>query len=228
MSQRFQTRGIILKRIDYAEADRILTFCTPDTGKLTAIAKGVRKPKSKLAGGIELFSVCDIGLVKGRGSMDTLVSTRLRKHYGHVSADYDRLQIAYGFLRLIDKITESDAGPEYFELLMNGLEGLDDARLDDDSVACWFYAQSMKLHGSVANLLEDINGHQLRESTTYAFSIEDGGFFASEHGVFAADDIKAWRVFHSADLQQLRRVRGLEKPANKSLATLRQFAEFQL
>jgi DNA repair protein RecO (recombination protein O) len=51
------TKGIVLTRTDYGEADRILHFLTPDQGKIAGIAKGVRKSKSKLAGGIELFSV---------------------------------------------------------------------------------------------------------------------------------------------------------------------------
>ena len=57
---RISTRSIILTRINYAEADRIITFLTPSNGKVRAIAKGVRKAKSKLAGGIELFSISDI------------------------------------------------------------------------------------------------------------------------------------------------------------------------
>ena len=62
------TSAIILKRVDYGEADRILTLLTPDHGKLSLMAKGVRKIKSKLAGGIELFSISTITFAEGRGS----------------------------------------------------------------------------------------------------------------------------------------------------------------
>ena len=51
------TEVIILARTDYGEADRILTVLSPEYGKLRLLAKGVRRVKSKLAGGIELFSV---------------------------------------------------------------------------------------------------------------------------------------------------------------------------
>jgi len=50
--KRINTHGIVLARTDFGEADRILTFLTPDNGKVKAIAKGVRKQKSKMAGGI--------------------------------------------------------------------------------------------------------------------------------------------------------------------------------
>ena len=77
---RYQTEGIILKRVDFKEADRIITFITPDKGKIGAIAKGVRKPKSKLAGGIELLTISDLGLIRGKGDLDQLISTRIKTH----------------------------------------------------------------------------------------------------------------------------------------------------
>ena len=55
--QTLRTEAIILRRTNYGEADRILNMLTPQHGKVSAIAKGVRKAKSKLAGGLELFAV---------------------------------------------------------------------------------------------------------------------------------------------------------------------------
>jgi len=49
-----KTKAIVLRRTNYGEADRIIQFITP-VGKISAIAKGVRREKSRLAGGIELF-----------------------------------------------------------------------------------------------------------------------------------------------------------------------------
>jgi DNA repair protein RecO (recombination protein O) len=71
--KRFKTNGIILARTNYGEADRIITFLTPDHGKVKVIAKAVRKSKSKLAGGIELFSISQISFIIGRGEINTLV-----------------------------------------------------------------------------------------------------------------------------------------------------------
>jgi DNA repair protein RecO (recombination protein O) len=76
-----QTKAIVLSRTDYGEADRILTFLTPHEGKLRLMARGVRKAKSKVAGGIELFSTSDISFLRGRGEIGTLISARLRKYY---------------------------------------------------------------------------------------------------------------------------------------------------
>jgi len=58
--KQFVTTGLVLSRTDFGEADRIITVLTPDHGKLRLMAKGVRRMKSKLAGGIDLFTVSDL------------------------------------------------------------------------------------------------------------------------------------------------------------------------
>lgn len=225
---RFQTKGIVLKRVNYGEADRILTFFTEDRGKVSAIARGVRKPKSKLAGGIELFSICNIGLVRGRSDLNTLTSTRLEKHFEALVKDYDRLQIAYDMVRFTDKLTDDDAGPEYYDLLVNGLQLLEDAQVSGSVAGCWFYMQILKLNGSLPNLLQDVQGSELKEDQSYGFSTEDGNFFVSELGNFGATEIKSWRVFLSARPNQLQGISGLDEPAGKSFKVLQGFVEFQI
>ena len=59
MSSDLRTQAIILRRTNYGESDRILTLLTPE-GKFSVLARGARKEKSRLAGGIELFSVSDV------------------------------------------------------------------------------------------------------------------------------------------------------------------------
>src|SRR5215467_6436426 len=97
------TSSIILARTDFGEADRILTLLTPDYGKLRLMAKGVRRVKSKLAGGIELFSVSDISLMRGRGDIGTLVSSRLVVHYRHIVEDIDRTMLGYELTRQLNR-----------------------------------------------------------------------------------------------------------------------------
>ena len=66
-----RTKAIVLRRTNYGEADRILTLLTP-LGQRNAIARGVRREKSRLAGGIELFAVSDVVLHRGKGSLYTM------------------------------------------------------------------------------------------------------------------------------------------------------------
>ena len=93
------TRGIVLARTNYQEADRIITFITPDQGKLRVLAKGVRKSMSKMAGGIELFSISEIGFLKGRGELCMLTSTRLEKYFDTIVQDINRTVYIYIYLK---------------------------------------------------------------------------------------------------------------------------------
>jgi DNA repair protein RecO (recombination protein O) len=225
--KRYQTEGIVLKRVNFGEADRIITFLTPENGKVAVIAKGVRKAKSKLAGGIELFSICDLSIIEGKGSVSTLTSTRLKKHFGVIVANYERMEVGYDAIRLINSFTDDNASKEHYMLLGETFELLNSS-CDESVVACWLYLQIMKLNGSLPDTLQDIVGADLVASSTYAFSIEDAKFFVSDMGTFKADEIKAWRVFISASPLQLVKIQGLEVPAQNSRKVLKAFAEYQL
>jgi DNA repair protein RecO (recombination protein O) len=61
-----KTEAIVLKQMDLGEGDRIVTFYTPGQGKLRAVAKGIRKPKSRLAGHLEPLTRCRVLVHKGR------------------------------------------------------------------------------------------------------------------------------------------------------------------
>lgn len=195
-SQRL-TQAIVLTRTDYGEADRILTLLTPDQGKLRLMAKGVRRVKSKLAGGIELFSVTDITYIRGRGDIGTLVSSRLATHYGHIVKDIDRTMLGYELIKRLHKSTEDEPEPEYFELLQQAFESLNTAAISLDVIRTWFSAQLLRLGGHAPNLLRETGGAKLSANQTYEFSFDDGAFRPQPGGSFGADDIKFLRLLFS-------------------------------
>jgi len=63
------------------------------------IAKGVRREKSKLAGGIELFALCDVVVRRGRGELGILTSAQLQQFYRHILDSYERMQFGYEMLK---------------------------------------------------------------------------------------------------------------------------------
>src|SRR4030042_4683973 len=67
----YKTEAIVLKHINLKEADRILPLYTPNQGKWSAVAKGVRRPRSRMGGHLELLTHCTLMLTRGR-SMDTI------------------------------------------------------------------------------------------------------------------------------------------------------------
>lgn len=172
--------GIILSRTDFGEADRIITMLTPENGKIRLVARGVRRMKSKLAGGIELFSVSHITYIKGRGDLDTLVSTRLMTHYENIVKDISRTMLGYDLIKILNKATEDEPEPEYFELLQQAFEALDNAAVDVELIRLWFAMQLLRLGGHTPNLQHDTRGDKLAADQTYNFSFEDMTFASTQ------------------------------------------------
>jgi DNA repair protein RecO (recombination protein O) len=191
------TRGIILSRIDYGEADRIITVLTPDYGKLHLMARGVRKIKSKLAGGIELFSVSDLVFIRGKGDMGTLVSSRLLRHYGRIVETLQRTMTGYELIKQLNRVTEDEPEAVYFQLLEQAFEALDMADIALELVQVWFVSQLLDIAGHSPNLQTDEFGHKLESSKKYNFSFDAMAFTSAEHGRFNASHIKLLRLIFS-------------------------------
>ncbi|HSX33957.1 MAG TPA: DNA repair protein RecO [Candidatus Saccharimonadales bacterium] len=191
------TQAIVLSRTDFGEADRILTVLTAQYGKLRLMAKGVRRVKSKLAGGIELFSVSDITFIKGKSDIATLVSTRLRTHYAHIVADLERTMLGYELIKRLNKITEDEVEPAYFELLEHAFIALNQPKIPTALIELWFGTQLLQLGGHMPNLQTDETGKRLEETASYTFDFERVSFAISPHGRYKAADIKFLRLLFS-------------------------------
>lgn len=206
-----QTRGIVLKRINFGEADRILTVITPEYGKLRLMAKGVRKVKSKLAGGIELFSISDISFITGRRDIGTLVSTRLVTHYGNIVSEINRTTAGYNALKLIDTITEDDSGAEYYQVLLRTLATLNNTELSIVLAESWLFMQTLRLGGHTPNLTTDVNGAKLEANTDYQFDFDAQAFFASSGGMYRDSHIKLMRLLLSEQPAKIAVVGGADQ-----------------
>lgn len=189
------TRAIILSRTDYGEADRILTLLTPDQGKVRLLAKGVRRVRSKLAGGIELFSVSTVTYIRGRGELGTLISSRLERHYGAIVTDLERTMLGYELIKQLHKATEDETESEYFELLDHSFKALNDLSVLLPIIRLWFWAQLVRLSGHMPNLQTDVHGKKLDATASYAFDVRQMAFVpASGTGGYNANHIKFLRL----------------------------------
>lgn len=193
------TQGIILSRTDFGEADRIITLLTPDSGKLRLMARGVRRAKSKLAGGVELFSVSDITYIRGRGEIGTLISARLVKHYGKIVHDVTRTMLGYELIKQLNKVTEDEPETEYFTLLEQVFESLDDATISLELIRFWFGAKLLGQAGYSPNLYTDASGEKLTPETSYTFNYDTMNFEASNSGYYTSDHIKFLRLAFSGN-----------------------------
>ncbi len=100
----FKTEGIILKRRNFGEADRILTIFSLHRGKITVMAKGVRRITSRRAGNVELLNRVQMYLYVGKG-MPILTEAESLETYQKIKSDLTLSTYAYHIIELIDKLT---------------------------------------------------------------------------------------------------------------------------
>ncbi len=116
-----KAQGIVIKRMDLGEADRLLTIYTDRAGKVRALAKGSRRPLSKLAGHIEPFSHTVFELHEGK-SFYVITGADLEVGFLGLRDDLEKTSLAYYLLEMVDALTtDNEAHEAVFELLRDGL-----------------------------------------------------------------------------------------------------------
>lgn len=205
------TQAIVLTRTNYGEADRIVTLLTPDQGKVRVLAKGVRKIKSRMAGGIELFSVNDITYIEGRGELCALISSRLQANYGNIIKDVTRTMYAYEVLKTVHKVTQDSPESEYFSVLQQALAAINDPSVDLGYIRLWLGMRLLSIGGHEPNLATDTSGQRLTQDKLYTFSYDDMAFSADDRGVFTSRHIKLLRLCGLSSALQLARIKNADE-----------------
>lgn len=118
----FATEGVILKKRNFGEADRLLTIFTRDFGKITALAKGARRPRSKKAGHIELGNWCKLFVARGK-NIDLLTEVQLKRAFGIADFREERANQIYHLLEIVENLTPiHQKNREVFILLVHFLK----------------------------------------------------------------------------------------------------------
>jgi DNA repair protein RecO (recombination protein O) len=120
----YQTEAIIIKRTNLGEADRVLTLYTRDLGKIKAVAKGVRRPQSKLGGHVELLTHSRLMLARGR-NLDIITQAQTLNHFLPLKEDLERTARGLYVAELVDAFTaERTEDPQLFDLMLDTLTHL--------------------------------------------------------------------------------------------------------
>ncbi|MBU4030629.1 DNA repair protein RecO [Patescibacteria group bacterium] len=130
----YKTEGVVIRRRDLGDFDRLLTVYTRDFGKILVKAKSVRKNQSKLRGHLELFLRSHLMVAPGRG-FDIITGAETIESYPFLHGDLPSLAAAYYLSELADKLV---SGPEkderIWELFLSSLRNLDQKNCDLASV----------------------------------------------------------------------------------------------
>ncbi|MEG3067513.1 MAG: DNA repair protein RecO [Syntrophaceticus schinkii] len=106
----YKAEAIVLRSIVYGEADRILTLFTREDGKVSAIAKGVRKTTSRLRGAVQLFSHTRLVLYSGR-SLDTVSQGEAEDEFSYLERDLECFATASYCAELVSRLTPEREAP---------------------------------------------------------------------------------------------------------------------
>lgn len=143
----YQADAIVLRRLDYGEADRILTLLTREHGKLAAIAKGARRSKGRNGSTLDLFSRSRMMLAKGR-NLDVIAQTERNGDVRNISGNLQRTAYASLVAEVVDKVLE-DRHPvdDIFELVVVTLGRLNAPDRSCRADAAWFLMRVLDLLG---------------------------------------------------------------------------------
>lgn len=139
MAVHYRTQGFILKKNDRGEADRILVIYTKNFGKLETLAKAVRKIKSKLRAGLELFCLSEIEFIQGK-TYKTLTDTILIDNFKNLKNDLEKLKTAFQLAEVFDNLVKGQEKDEnLWDLLVEVFKKLDDCRAFSVSCSLIYY-----------------------------------------------------------------------------------------
>lgn len=168
----YRDRGVVLRTIKLGEADRIVTLVTEGRGKVRAVAKGVRKTKSRFGSRLEPLSHVTLLLYEGR-ELDTVTGVETIDHFRDVRTDLDRLTRAIALLEAVDgTVQEGERDPRLYQMLVGALRTL--AAREAPLIVPAFYWKLLAQQG-VGPVVDRCATCGDADSELVAFDLNEGG-----------------------------------------------------
>ena len=141
-----RTEGIILRRLDFGESDRILTLFTRKLGRISGIAKGSRRPSSKIAGHLELFMRSSFLISRGR-NLHLITQAEVLEDYDSLRKDLKGIGLGSYVVELVDAVTyEEGSNLKLYDLLVTTLAALNTGE-DPEIIVHYFELHLLGLVG---------------------------------------------------------------------------------
>ena len=170
----YQTEAIIIKKTKLGEADRILTLYTPHLGKIQAVAKGVRRPRSKMSGHLELLTHSLVSLARGK-NLDTVTGTQTINSFLPLKSDLRLASYALYATELVNQFgAENLENQPLFQLLLQTLHRLEHGG-DNELVLRYFELHLLNETGYRPQLAQCVSCHAMLKPITNSFSPGAGG-----------------------------------------------------
>ncbi|HEY6736475.1 MAG TPA: DNA repair protein RecO [Candidatus Saccharimonadia bacterium] len=215
----YQTTGIVIGRTNFGEADRVIRLFTAEHGKLSVVAKGVRRIKSRAAGHLEPFGEVNLTLTTGRGSLDVITSARLQWYPHALTTDYARLERAFTLTTRLDRLTEpGESHPKVYRALDTLLRELDTGP-GTALLELWYTLQLLNALGYRPELGQCLLCGYNQPDRAYYFDATRGGLVCERDTTpgppaMSIPAIKLWRLMSDHPYEQIRQLQNGPELAN--------------
>lgn len=181
-----KTKGIVIREVSTGEADKIITIFSKSNGRISAAARGARRPKSAFSAGTQLLSYCDYVLYSGR-EMYSINSSDVIESFYDIRNDVVRLTYAAHFIDIItDTIQENQPAPKVLQLLLNSLHMLAKTDKSPELIARIFEIRLLSIVGYAPYVNSCIIcGSEELESCSFSF--QKCGFICNRESCIAND-----------------------------------------
>jgi DNA repair protein RecO (recombination protein O) len=202
---------VVLRKLDYGEADRIFTLLTRDHGKVGAIAKGVRRSSSKLGPSLELYGHVDVLLARGRGELDVVAQAQRVPGY-RIEGSVELMAHAALIAELAERVCEDRHPIEgVYELAVSSLDELS-REPDPRRASAWFLMTALDLLGYAPQLINCASCERPLAARPAPFSAAAGGFLCDRCALPSMEPvplatIKVLRLMASGDAATYRRLK---------------------
>lgn len=152
----YRDEAVVLRAQKLGEADRIITLLTRHHGRVRAVAKGVRRTRSKFGARVEPFMMVDVQLYRGR-SLDIVTQVETIQPYGdRLASDYPRYTAGTAMLETAERLTDEEGDPavQQFLLLVGGLRALSDGSHDPSLILDAYLLRALAVAGWAASLVD--------------------------------------------------------------------------
>ncbi|MEO6988222.1 MAG: DNA repair protein RecO [Aquihabitans sp.] len=173
----YRDQGIILRTYKLGESDRIISFITERHGKVRAVAKGIRKTKSKFGSRLDPTSHVALQLYEGR-ELDIVTQAETLDNFRTIREDLDRLTRAVTMLEAVDQLSlEREPNPGLYRMLLGALRAL--AANNGPLVVAGFHWKVLALEGFRPHVESCVTCQE--EDGLVAFDPAEGGLLCNDH-----------------------------------------------
>jgi DNA repair protein RecO (recombination protein O) len=190
----YRDTGIVLRTYKLGEADRIVVFLTAHHGKVRAVAKGVRKTKSRFGGRLEPTSHVALLIYEGRGELDVVSQADTIDHFRPLHEDLDRLAKATALLEAVDQLAqERQVNLRLYQMLLGALRAL--SARDSALLVAAFFWKLLALEGFRPEIDACVDCGA--PEPLVGFDVEEGGVTCASCGRGVPLSPQAWMLLRS-------------------------------